>query len=195
MYRTPVTDNYDKLPVTYIPVYSTSLNRTSSEHSGYNYNDLSKIQRELAELREEVKDLRLAKASCRICSGAPTRSSRCGDDCSICYPRTRSRSRQREENYSRPSSPAHYCSICHDYVIDQEFPPASTSFSYRRDNKKKREIEDEDKLPEYLSRQLDMQHLHPRYIPEERPTWIPTAYKQDYPHRRWATRSAHFSDP
>ena len=196
MFYMPVNDDYDRLPVTYIPVYSTSINRTSNEHSNSRVNnDLTKVQKELAEIREELNDLRLEKAACPICSptSSTTRSIQCGDDCSICYPRTRIR--QREENYSRASSPVHYCSICQDYVVDQEFPPPSTSRPYTRAIKKKSEIADKDKLSEYLSRQLDLQQLHPRYIPEHRPIWIPTAYKHDYPNRRWATRSSHFSEP
>jgi hypothetical protein len=189
MFYVPVTDNYYRLPPTnaYIPVYSTSVNRISSEDTNSKLNnDLSRVQRELADLREELKDLRLEKETCRICS-ASIRSIECDETCSICYPRIRHR--EIEENYSRTSSPVHYCSICHDYVIDQDYPPSCTP-----PTKKRNAIED-DKLSEYLSRQLDLQRLRYRYIPEERPVWIPTAYKNDYPNRRWVTRHSNFSEP
>lgn len=193
MYYVPVTNTYYELPTTgYIPVYSTSTSRLFTEDSSSKLNnDLSKVKRELAELRDELSDLRLEKEICRLClSSSSKRTIECDESCSICYPCIR----EREENYSRVSSPIHYCSICHDYVIDQEYPPPSPC-SYRRITTKTIEIEKEDKLSEYLSRQLDLQRLRQRYIPEERPIWIPTAYKHDYPNRRWVTRHAHFSEP
>jgi hypothetical protein len=193
MFYVPVTDNYYRLPATntYIPVYSTSTDRISSEDTNSKLNnDLSRVKRELADLREELRDLRLEKETCRICSSS-IRSIECDETCSICYPRIRRR--EREENYSRTSSPIHYCSICHDYVIDEEYPPSSPR-SYTTTTKKRNPIE-EDKLSEYLSRQIDLQRLRHRYIPEERPVWIPTAYKNDYPNRRWITRQSHFSEP
>jgi hypothetical protein len=163
MYYVPVTANYWRLPVNYVPVYSTLINRIATEDSNAKLNnDLTNVQKQLAELREELYDLRLEKETCRLCSA----TIQCDEDCLICYPRIR----DREENYSRATSPVHYCSICQDYVIDQE-------------------------LSEYLSRQLDLHRLRHRYIPEPRPVWIPTAYKHDYPHRRWATRQSHFSEP
>ncbi len=187
MFYVPVTANYWRLPVNYFPVYSTLTNRIATEDSNVKLNnDLTNVQKQLAELREELYDLRLEKDTCRLCS-ATIQSNQCDEDCSICYPRIR------EENYSRATSPVHYCSICHDYVIDQEYPPPSPR-SYRTVTKKKPHIV-EDKLSEYLSRQLDLHRLRHRYIPEPRPVWIPTAYKHDYPHRRWATRQSHFSEP
>ena len=175
MYYVPVTDNYYRIPSSYIPVDDTN-------------SKLNKVQKELAELREELNDLRLEKETCRLCS-PPTRTIQCDETCSICY------SRPREEySPSRKPSPVHYCSICHDYVIDQTYPPPPLSPpSHKKKTKKK--VEYDDKLSEYLSRQIDLQRLQPRYIPEERPVWIPTAYKHDYPHRRWATRESKFSEP
>jgi hypothetical protein len=189
MFYVPVTDNYHRLPTSYIPVYSTSIDRDTNFKLN---NDLNEVQKELAYLREELNDLRSEKETCLICSSR-RRSIPCDENCSICYPHTR-RIREREENYSRTSSPVHYCSICHDYVVDQEYPPPSPR-SYKRLTRKKHETEYEDKLSEYLSRQLDLQRLHPRYIPEEKPIWIPTAYKNDYPHRRWMSRQSNFSEP
>jgi len=193
MFYVPVTDNYYRLPTTYIPVYSTSTNKLLSEDSNWKLNnELSKVQKELTELREELNNLRFEKETCPICSPS-IRSIQCDDTCSICYPRTRIR--EIEENYSRISSPVHYCSICDDYVIDENVPPPPPSpRRYKRITKKKNEIE-EDKLSEYLSRQLELQRLRHRYIPEERPVWIPTAYKHDYPHRRWVTRHSNLSEP
>ncbi|CAF2529492.1 unnamed protein product [Rotaria sp. Silwood2] len=194
MFYVPVTDSYVRLPVTYVPVYSTSIDRTLSEYSSSRLNnDLSEVKKELAELREELSDLRLEKETCPICSStvSTTRSVQCDENCSICYPRIRSR--EREENYFRTSSPVHYCSICHDYVIDEAFPSPSPR-PYTRTIKTKK-VEEQDKLSEYLSRQLEMQRLRQRYIPEQRPVWIPTAYKQGYPHRRWVTRQSNFSEP
>ncbi len=191
MFYVPVTENYYRLPTAYIPVYSTSTARLLSEDSNFKLNnDLSRVQKELSELREELNDLRLEKETCRICSSR-RRSIQCDEYCSICNPRIRIQ--EREENYSRTPSPVHYCSICHDYVIDQAYPPPSPR-PYRSIIKKKDEVE-EDKLSEYLSRQLDLQRLCHRYIPQERPIWIPTAYKHDYPHRRWITRNSKLSEP
>jgi len=184
----PVTDSYYRVSPTYVPVYPTLTNRILIEDSNYKLNnDLNKVQKELSELREELNDLRSEKETCRLC----TPSIQCDDTCTICYPRIRVR--EREENYSRPPSPVHYCSICNDYVIDETRPPPSPR-PYKRIKKKKNEIE-EDKLSEYLSRQLDLQRLRHRYIPQERPVWIPTAYKHDYPNRRWVTRQSNFSEP
>jgi hypothetical protein len=205
MFYVPVTDTYCRLPITYVPVYSTTIDRTSNENSSSKLNyDVSKVKRELEELREELDDLRLEKESCRLCSpktriircddtcrlcSPTTRSIQCDETCSICYPRIR----EREETYSRSPSPVHYCSICRDYVIDETVSRSSPR-PYKTIIKKKDDV-NEDKLSEYLSRQLDLERLRPRYIPEERPIWIPTAYKHDYPHRRWATRHANFSEP
>lgn len=192
MYYVPVTDNYYRLPTAYIPVYTTSTNVNSSEDTKFKLNnDLSRVKRDLADLREELNDLRLEKETCRLCS-LPRRSIECDETCTICYPRTRLR--EREEKYSRPSSPIHYCTICHDYVVDEEYPPLSPR-STKKITKTTYEVEEEDRLSEYLSRQLDLQRLRYRYIPEERPIWIPTAYKHDYPHRRWVTRQSNFSEP
>ena len=189
MFYVPATDNYYRLPVTntYIPVYTTSLSRTSSDDTSTKFsNDLSRVRNELADLREELRDLRLEKETCRICSGS-TRTIICDTTCTICYPPIRYR--EIETSYTRPSSPVHYCSICHDYVIERQYPP-----TYTPPITKKNSVEN-DKLSEYLSRQLDLQRLNYRYIPEERPVWIPTAYKNDYSHRRWVTRNAKFSEP
>ncbi|UJR32311.1 hypothetical protein I4U23_019775 [Adineta vaga] len=191
MYYVPVTDSYWRSPVSYVPIYSTAAttNRILVEDSNARLNnDLTRVQRELADLREELQDLRLEKETCRLCSSTVD-SSQCDVDCSICYSRTR------RPSYSRPVSPVHYCSICHDYVVDQISisPSPSPRPTSRRPPKKV--AYEEDKLSEYLSRQLDLQRLRQRRIPEERPVWIPTAYKHDYPHRRWATRQSYFSEP
>lgn len=199
MYYVPVTTTNTtscyRSPTGYIPVYTTSC---ESSNSYVLNNDLSRVKKELAEIREELSDLRFEKQTCRLCSSASAsasskRTKSCDETCSICYPRKY----EREENYYRSSSPIHYCSICHDYVIDQEYPPpppvspcSSRKYSVQIDYTEK-----EDKLSEYLSRQLDLQRLRQRYIPQQRPVWIPTAYKHDYPNRRWATRHAHFSEP
>lgn len=191
MYYVPATDTYCRLPASYVPVYSTPVTRISWDDSNVKLtNDLTRVQSELAELRQELNGLRLEKETCRLCSST-IQSYQCDTDCSICYPCIR----EREENYSRASSPVHYCSICHDYVIDQEYPPLSPSpRPYSRIAKKKPEYYD-DKLSEYLYRQLELQRLRHRYIPEERPIWIPTAYKHDYPYRRWVTRQSYLSEP
>ncbi|CAF1172678.1 unnamed protein product [Rotaria sordida] len=193
MFYVPVTDSYLRLPVTCVPVYSTSVDRTLSENSKLN-NDLFQVKKELAELRDELSDLRLEKETCPICSSklSTTRSIQCDENCSVCYPRIRNR--EKEENYFRTSSPVHYCSICDDYVIDEAFPPPSPR-PYKRITRTKKQTEEQDKLSEYLSRQLEIQRLRQRYIPEQRPVWIPTAYKRDYPHRRWVTRQSHLSEP
>lgn len=191
MFYVPVTESYYRLSPTYIPVSNTRTDDSNAK--------LTEVQKELAVLREELKDLRSEKESCRICS-ASRQAYESDDTCSICYERLRSR--PREENYSRrplspsPSSSVHYCSICQDYVIDQLYPPPlSSSPSHAHRKKPKKHVEYNDGLPEYLSRQIDLQRLHPRYVPNERSVWIPTAYKHDYPHRRWATRQSHFSEP
>lgn len=179
MYYVPVTDNYYKLPTAYVPVYTSSIDRRlNDDHNDRLKNDLNRVQRDLASLRNELNDLRLENRSCRICSVSIPKIE-CDETCSICYPRT--------STYSRPSSPVHYCSICHDYVVDREYPPLRTTRRYS--------VEENDKLSEYLSRQLDQQRLRLRYIPQERPIWIPTAYKHDYPYRRWTTRYSNFSEP
>jgi hypothetical protein len=191
IFYVPVTDSYYRVSPTYVPVYSTLTNRILVEDSNYKLNnDVNKVQKELSELRKELNDLRFEKETCRLCTPS-RRSIQCDDTCTICYPRIRIR--EKEENYSRPPSPVHYCSICDDYVIDEICPPPSPR-PYKRITKKKNEIE-EDKLSEYLSRQIDLQRLRHRYIPQERPVWIPTAYKHDYPNRRWVTRQSNFSEP
>ncbi|CAF3338076.1 unnamed protein product [Rotaria socialis] len=199
MYYVPVTQSYASLPVTYVPVYSTTINRAA--------NDLSEVKRELADLRGELSNLRLEKETCPICSStssitrtihcdetcrlcAPTTQViECDGTCSICYPRVPSR--ERIVTYSRSPSPVHYCSLCDDYVIDQAYPPPSPR-PHKRIVKK---VKQQDKLSEYLSRQLDLHRLQHRYIPEQRPVWIPTAYKHDYPHRRWVTRESRLAEP
>jgi len=193
MYYVPVTDSYYRLSPTYVPVYkSIAVDESNSK--------LDQVQKELANLRDELRDLRLEKDSCRLCS-ASRHSIDSDETCSICY--SRSYSRPKEEIYqpqprrSSSASPIHYCSICQDYVIDRPYPPPpsppqSPSFSIKKPKKK---VQYNDKLSEYLSRQIDVERLHPRYIPEERPVWIPTAYKHDYPHRRWITRQSNFSQP
>ncbi|CAF1052786.1 unnamed protein product [Rotaria sp. Silwood1] len=194
MFYVPATDSYLRLPVSYVPVYSTTLDQTLSENSNLKLNnDIYQVKKELAELREELSDLRLEKETCPICSSTVStkRPIQCDESCTICYPRIRNQ--ERDDNYFRTSSPIHYCSICHDYVIDETYSRISPRPSQRTTKTKK--IEEQDKLSEYLSRQLEIQRLRQSYIPEQRPVWIPTAYKQDYPHRRWVTRQLHFSEP
>lgn len=202
MYYVPVTESYVKLPVSYVPLYSTTIDRTYVESTTAKLsNDLSQVKKELADIRGELTGIRLEKEKCPICLvhsiEATTQPNRCDETCSICYPRVHHH--KLEETYSRPLSPVHYCPICSDYVIDQDYPPPSPSPSprlHRRTSRVKYECEPEvDKLSEYLSRQLDLHRLRHRYIPQQRPVWIPTAYKQDYPHRRWATRDSNFSEP
>ncbi len=203
MFYVPATDSFYRVPVTYVPVYPTTISIEDS--SSKVNNDISKVKRELAELRDELDDLRFEKETCRLCSPT-TRTVRCDDTCRLCSTASRSiqcddvtcticypRIQKREENYSRSPSPVHYCSICDDYVIDETYPLPSPR-PYKRITKKKNDFE-EDKLSEYLSRQLDLQRLRQRYIPEQRPVWIPTAYKHDYPYRRWVTRHSTFSEP
>lgn len=181
MYYVPVTDNHYRLPTVYVPIYSTATDQSSRGGTNEKLkDDLSRVRRDLASLRGELNDLRLENEACRICSPA-TRSILCDETCSICYPRPRPQ--ERKESYSRSSSPVHYCSICQDYVIGQEYPPLSPR-STRSSSKNGYTIEKNDRLSAY---ELD------RYIPETRPVWIPTAYKQDYPHRRWTTRQSYFS--
>lgn len=185
MYYVPVTDNYYKLPTVYIPVYSCSTDHQIKDNRCENLkDDLSRVQRDLANIREDLNDLRWENRCCRICS-VSTRTVVCDETCSICYPCT--------QTCYRPSSPVHYCSICHDYVIDRDYPPPKSTPSPR--TPRKCVIQEDDKLSEYLCRQLDLQRLRQRYIPQERPIWIPTAYKHDYPHRRWAIRHSNFSEP
>ncbi|CAF1226696.1 unnamed protein product [Adineta ricciae] len=190
MYYVPVTDTYYRVPVSHVPIYPTvTTTRLLVDDSNAKLNnDLTRVQKELADLREELADLRLEKdITCRLCSSR-IESTPCDLDCIICYPPTRRLS------YSRSPSPVHYCSICHDYVTDETYvSPPSLRPSSTRPKKKLRY--EEDRLSEYLSRQLDLQRLRGRPIPEELPVWIPTAYKQDYPHRRWATRQSYFSEP
>ena len=186
MYYVPATTNFWQPPVTYVPVYSTAADRTYTDTAKVN-EDLSRVRKELVELREELSDLRSDKSNCSICSTARRRSSYSEVKNSTYYPCPR----PIQDAYYHPSSPIHYCSICHDYVIDDDNPPRSYSSFPRRT----RLVED-DKLSEYLARQIDLQRLRHRYIPpEHRPIWIPTGYKNDYPHRRWVTRHAHFSEP
>lgn len=192
MYYVPVTEPYYRLPVsTYVPLYSTVLEHKPIEIVPSHVNEnLTRVQRELADLREELHDLRLEQSECSICT-ARARTFSAAEECSICSARVRRRS-VTPEPVKRTLSPIHYCSICDDYVIDSPYPPplpiTSRSSSARR-------VPSNDKLSEYLSRQIDLQRLRQRQIPETRPVWIPTAYKHNYPHRRWATRHAHFSEP
>lgn len=188
MYYVPVTDNYYSLPTAYIPVYTTENDRRVIDDPNTRLKDeLNRVQRDLTNLREELSDLRLENRSCRICSSS-NRTNLCDETCLICYPRIRLR--EQEENYSRSSSPVHYCSICHDYVIAREYPPPPSPQLTRR-----YVIEESDKLSEYLSRQMDLRRLRQGYIPKEKPIWIPTAYKHDYPNRRWVTRHSNYSEP
>ena len=197
MYYAPVTDSYYPLPVTYVPVYPTLIERRTPEYVPRRSNDdLSRVQKELEDLREELNDLRLEKSSCSICSST-SRASRAAEDCSICSSRYRISPVQ--ETYSRPPSPVHYCSICDDYVIDSPYPPPPpsprVSISSPRLYRAAPKRVSDDRSSEYLSRQVDLQGLRHRYVPETRPVWIPTAYKHGYPHRRWATRHSRFSEP
>lgn len=186
MYYVPVTDNYYKLPTAYVPVYTTVVERRVSEDPHERLkDDLHRMQRDLTDLREELDDLRLENRSCRICSSS-ARTNLCDVSCTICYPRTQL------ETYSRSLSPAHYCSICHDYVIEQEYPPPSSPSPRLT---RRYVIEENDKLSEYLARQMDLRRLRQSYIPSQKPIWIPTAYKHDYPNRRWVTRHSNFSEP
>ena len=193
MYYVPVTEKYWSLPVAYVPYHSTPVDRLSFEESTSKLNDdLSQVKGEIDELRGELSDLRLEKDICPRCFAylSTRRRIRCDEDCRLCYPRSRSCSREREVTYRRIPSPIHYCSICRDYVIDDIHPPPTLS-RHKSITKKLQE----DKLSEYLSRQLELQRIRDRYTPKERPTWIPTAYKNDYPYRRWLTRSSYFSEP
>ena len=181
MYCVPVTTNYVSLPVSYVPAYSTALDRALLEESNSRLSDdLSRTRRELVDLREEVSDLRLEKDLCPLCSRRVIIPSSyvCDVTCLICYPRPYSR--LADNLRYRTASSVHYCSLCHDYVMDLTYP-ISSSLALTI-------VEEEDKLSDYLSRQLELYRLRNPRIPEYRPIWVPTAYKSDYPYRRWVTR-------
>ena len=189
MYYLPVNANYYPLPATYVPIYSTLIEQRTPEYvPRLANNDLSRVENELKELRGELKDLRLEKAFCSICSSA-SRANRWIEDCSICSPRPRASPVR--QTYSPPPSTVHYCSLCAGYVIDLPYPPSASVSAYCVCPYRAALA----KSSEYLSRQIDLAGLHHRYVPEMRPAWIPTAYKQDYPHRRWIARHSYLSDP
>lgn len=189
MYYVPAANSYYPLPVTYVPAYPALIERRTPDYVLQRSNDdLSRVQKELEGLREELKDVRLQKSSCSICSSL-LRANRAAEDCSICS--SRHRISPVQETYSRSPSPVHYCSICHDYVIDLPYPPRppspwvsiSSPHLYRAAPKK---VSD-DEISEYLSRKIDLQCLHHRCVPETRPVWTSTAYNHVCLHRGWAS--------
>ncbi|CAF1157007.1 unnamed protein product [Adineta steineri] len=194
MYCVPVTTNYWRTPVSYVPTYPTLSSQILLDNTNARLSyDLTKAQNELSNLREELTDLRLEREICPICTSVLPLNTYY-EDCSICY--RRALIRERELLYSRTLSPVHYCNICDDYVVDDVHTPSPSSASFnKKTTTKKNHIHETDKLSEYLTRQLDLHRLRHRYIREQRPIWIPTAYKQDYPYRRWLTRSARLSEP
>lgn len=188
MYYVPVTTDYVRLPTTYVPIYPTALDRALIEQSNSRLsNDLFRVRKELAELREELTELRLEQDTCPLClaSLTTTRTYICDTSCSICYPYLNRRTL--DDSSYRTSPTVHYCSICHDYVMDLTYPPPYSCTEYIK--------EKEDKLTEYLSRQLELYRLRYGRATSARSTWIPTAYKNDYPYRRWVTRRSYFSEP
>ena len=179
MYYVPVSTTFPRAPVTYAPIYPTIVERQPIEIIDSRVNgDVSRMKRELADIREEISELRLERPTTNFIHIEPDYPTyyRCVSPVPL--------------TCTRPLSPAHYCSICDDYVIDSPYPPPSSPRWYRTTARLQN-----DKLSEYLSRQLDLAKLRQRYIPETRPVWIPTAYKNDYSHRRWATRDSRFSEP
>lgn len=195
MYYVPVTEAYWRAPVNYVPIYTPTTSRVVVEHSNTQLsNDLTRVQRELADLREELRGMRLENETCYLCSSNYL-SDHFDPDCPICCPPPPPPP-PRREICTRSTSPVHYCSICDDYVIDEvRYSVPSTPPPRRPRTAVKYSSYADDKLSEYLTRKLELHRLKQRALREERPVWIPTAYKQDYPHRRWLTRSSPLSEP
>lgn len=183
MYYVPVSWTYPRTTVNYVPVYSPIVeHRTVEVVDPLLTGDMNRMKRDLADLREELSDLKLEQSISR---------SNLNDLTSFTY-RSRSVSpppRPISPVYVREAvSPVYYCSVCDDLVTESVYPPPPIRPSTSRESQTS-------KLSEYVSRQIDLRNLRTRYIPETRPVWIPTAYKNDYPHRRWVTRHTRLSEP
>ncbi|CAF0839515.1 unnamed protein product [Didymodactylos carnosus] len=216
MYRTVCVPALSYVPVTTDYVYSSpyltsisplypyvdSLHQTSREI----LDNTNSMKHDINSIRMELKEIRNSNSITPM------------DSCSICESRHRSRSRspsptsRRRDIYTNDNDTVHYCGICQDYVKKRPYSPPTPSPKHHRVNYTS---SDDDELiydyrnkykygsvssldshpsykpkknyPSYLDRQIMVNQLRTR-IPEQRPQWIPTGYKHDYPYRRWTLK-------